>query len=83
MPMAGWKFCKLLYRVRIPPCPLTLKCMIIDSSFIGSIMSKEEVERQIEIIKSVTKETCRTRESARQFLVDAGIFQKKDFADKK
>lgn len=46
-------------------------------------MSKEEVERQIEIIKSVTKETCRTRESARQFLVDAGIFQKKDFADKK
>ena len=50
--------------------------MIINSSFIGSIMSKEDIDKQIEAIKKSTKNACKTKESALKFLVDAGIIKK-------
>ncbi|MEO6719762.1 MAG: hypothetical protein ABIN67_05310 [Ferruginibacter sp.] len=36
-------------------------------------MTQLAIERQIEAIIKVTKEASRTKETARQFLIDAGI----------
>jgi len=36
-------------------------------------MSQISIQKQIEVIRQVTQEVCKTKEAARQFLIDAGI----------
>ncbi|HTE34704.1 MAG TPA: hypothetical protein VK666_30200 [Chryseolinea sp.] len=40
-------------------------------------MTQITVEQQIEAIKKVTAEALKSKESARQFLIDAGIIEDK------
>jgi hypothetical protein len=38
-------------------------------------MTQEEIDKQIEAIREVTKKATQSKETARQFLIDAGIIQ--------
>jgi len=40
-------------------------------------MTQEQIERQIEVIRLAGAEACKSKESARQFLIDAGIIREK------
>ncbi|HMH20293.1 MAG TPA: hypothetical protein VK563_00885 [Puia sp.] len=40
-------------------------------------MTQEFIQRQIEIIQKAGAEACKSKESARQFLIDAGIIKDK------
>lgn len=40
-------------------------------------MTKKQIDEQVKAIKRATKEACQSKESARQFLIDAGIIKKK------
>jgi len=40
-------------------------------------MTQEQIERQIEVIRRVSAEVRKSPESARQFLIDAGIIREK------
>lgn len=40
-------------------------------------MTQEQIQRQIEIIREVSVEVRKSKESARQFLIDAGIIEDK------
>ena len=49
-------------------------------------MTQTAIQRQIEAIRQVSAEARRTKESARQFLIDAGIIKdgkKEKIVDKK
>ena len=45
-------------------------------------MTKEKIKQQIEIIRKVTKNVCKNKETARQFLIDAGIIKVKKMKKK-
>ena len=38
-------------------------------------MTQAEIQRQIEVIRLATAEAMKSKESARQFLIDAGIIK--------
>ncbi len=38
-------------------------------------MTEKEIEEQIEIIRKASDEAMKSKESARQFLIDAGIIE--------
>jgi hypothetical protein len=40
-------------------------------------MTQEAIQKQIEIIREVSKEVRKDKETARQFLIDAGIIEEK------
>ncbi len=42
-------------------------------------MTKEEIEKQIESIRKVTKEVCESKEKAIEFLKNAGIIKDEGF----
>ncbi|MEX6690135.1 hypothetical protein QTN47_21680 [Danxiaibacter flavus] len=41
-------------------------------------MTQVDIERQIEVIRQTTKEILKSKATARQFLIDAGIIQDSD-----
>lgn len=38
-------------------------------------MTQERIQRQIEVLEIVGAEVCKSKESARQFLIEAGIIK--------
>ena len=46
------------------------------------LMTKKEIKQQIEIIGKVTKDVCKSKETASQFLIDAGIIKVKKMKKK-
>lgn len=46
-------------------------------------MTDTQIKEQIELIKKVTKEASKTPETARQFLIDAGILKNKSKINEK
>jgi len=46
-------------------------------------MHAAAIDQQIEVIRKATKKALRSKQTARQFLVDAGIIVKKKGAGKK
>ena len=45
-------------------------------------MRKEQIDQLVKDIKTATKKACKSKESAQQFLMDAGIIKKKKMKKK-
>ncbi|HEX9509186.1 MAG TPA: hypothetical protein VF939_01795 [Puia sp.] len=41
-------------------------------------MTQAAIQHQIEVIRQATAEACQSKETARQFLIDAGIIEDKE-----
>lgn len=44
----------------------------------SNYMTEEAIQKQIGVLKRATERACRSKESARQFLIDAGIIRPDD-----
>ena len=39
-------------------------------------MTKKEIDKMVKAIEKITKKACKSKKSARKFLIDAGIIKK-------